>query len=145
MWIAGLLEENLWAHYNYAHNLNIEKNVRKTDLQNLFETRSETLQSQEVLAKHWHDIGNKGRQRLIEKLRQRAKEVQIVSPEHGGFPFGAEQYFAFDQPYGNEFGATPFGQDDTNRFYSAGQVGFPSRFFNYNGLPNDEMGHVFAS
>lgn len=45
VWIAGLLEENLWAHYNYAHNTNIEKNVRKNDLANLFETRSETLQS----------------------------------------------------------------------------------------------------
>lgn len=32
VWIAGLLEENLWAHYNYALNINIEKNVRKTDL-----------------------------------------------------------------------------------------------------------------
>ena len=69
VWIAGLLEENLWAHYNYAHNCNIEKNVRKNDIANLFETRSETLQSQAVLAKHWHDIGNKGRNKLIEKLR----------------------------------------------------------------------------
>jgi len=45
VWIAGLLEENLWAHYNFAHNVNIEKNVRKNDISNLFETRSETLQS----------------------------------------------------------------------------------------------------
>lgn len=45
VWIAGLLEENLWAHYNYQHNVNIEKNVRKNDISNLFETRSETLQS----------------------------------------------------------------------------------------------------
>ena len=59
VWIAGLLEENLWAQYNFAHNTNIEKNVRKNDIANLFETRSETLQSQEVLAKHWHDIGTR--------------------------------------------------------------------------------------
>lgn len=45
VWIAGLLEENLWAHYNYAQGINIEKNVRKNDIANLFETRSETLQS----------------------------------------------------------------------------------------------------
>jgi len=69
VWIAGLLEENLWAHYNYCHNVNIEKNVRKNDIANLFETRSEALQSQDDLCKHWQDVGNKGRQRLIEKLR----------------------------------------------------------------------------
>ena len=45
VWIAALLEENLWAHYNFANNVNIEKNVRKNELQNLFEARSETLQS----------------------------------------------------------------------------------------------------
>ena len=45
VWIAGLLEENLWAHYNFVHHVNIEKNVRKNDIANLFETRSETLQS----------------------------------------------------------------------------------------------------
>jgi Holliday junction resolvase-like predicted endonuclease len=32
VWIAGLLEENLWAHFNNAHNINVEKNVRKNDL-----------------------------------------------------------------------------------------------------------------
>lgn len=95
VWIAGLLEENLWAHFNFAHNINIEKNVRKNDIQNLFETRSETLQSQDVLAKHWRDIGNKGRQRLIEKLRQKAKDI-VVEPRDSNYLFGAEQYFAFD-------------------------------------------------
>jgi len=75
VWIAGLLEENLWAHYNFAHNVNIEKNVRKNDIANLFEMRSENLRSQEVLAKHWQEIGNKGRQRLIEKLRTKSKEI----------------------------------------------------------------------
>ena len=61
VWIAGLLEENLWAHYNFANNVNYGQNVRKNEVANLFETRSETLQSQEDLAKHWQDIGNKGR------------------------------------------------------------------------------------
>ena len=53
VWIAGLLEENLWAHYNFANNVNIGQNVRKNEIANLFEARSETLQSQEDLAKHW--------------------------------------------------------------------------------------------
>ena len=43
VWIAGLLEENLWAHFNYAHNINIERNMRKNEIANLFEARSETL------------------------------------------------------------------------------------------------------
>ena len=90
VWIAGLLEENLWAHFNYAHSTNIEKNVRKNEVANLFETRSETLQNQEVLAKHWHDIGNKGRSRLIEKLRQKAKEIPIVSQDQSYLFGGAD-------------------------------------------------------
>ena len=63
VWIAGLLEENLWAHYNFANNANIASSVRnKSEVSNLFETRSETLTSQEDLAKHWSSIGHKGRQ-----------------------------------------------------------------------------------
>ena len=69
VWIVGLLEENLWAHYNFANNVNIEKNVRKNELHHLFEARSETLQSQEDLAKHWNEIGNKSKQKIIEQLR----------------------------------------------------------------------------
>ena len=57
---------------------------------NLFETRTETLQNQEVLAKHWHDIGNKGRSRLIEKLRQKAKEIPIVSQDQSYLFGGAD-------------------------------------------------------
>ena len=46
VWIAGLLEENLWAHYNFANNVNIASSVRnKSEVSNLFETRSETLTS----------------------------------------------------------------------------------------------------
>ena len=69
--------------------------------------------------------------------------MQIVSPEQG-FPFGAEQYFAFEQAYGNEFGSSPFGHDETSRFY-ASQMGFSGRYINYNGLPNDEISQVFAN
>ena len=97
VWIAGLLEENLWAHYNFANNVNIEKNVRKNELQNLFETRSDTLQSQEVLAKHWQDISNKQKQKLLDKLRQKAKQIEITSPD----------LFNSD-----------VAEDETNRFYS---------------------------
>jgi hypothetical protein len=43
VWIAGLLEENLWAHYNFNKSVNIDKNVRKNELHSLFEARSETL------------------------------------------------------------------------------------------------------
>ena len=43
VWVAAVLEENLWAHYNFANNVNIGQNVRKNELANLFEARSETL------------------------------------------------------------------------------------------------------
>ena len=63
VWIAGLLEENLWAHYNFANSVNIASSVRnKSEVSNLFETRSETLTSQEDLAEHWQNLGPKSRQ-----------------------------------------------------------------------------------
>lgn len=118
LWIAALLEENLWAHFNFAHSTNMDKHLRKTELASLFETQAETLQSQEVLAKHWQDIGHKGRNRLIEKLRQKAKGIQIV-PSETAYPFGAEQYFAFEQAYQSDLGSAAFSKDEAARFYAS--------------------------
>lgn len=43
VWIAATLEETLWAHYNFATNSNIASNVRKAELESIFENRSESL------------------------------------------------------------------------------------------------------
>ena len=74
--MAATLEETLWAHYNFANDLNIASNVRKNELQNLFEIRAESLQSQEDLAKRWEEMGNSNRKKLIEQLKERAKEIK---------------------------------------------------------------------
>jgi hypothetical protein len=154
VWIAGVLEENLWAHYNFANNVNIGQNVRKNEIANLFETRSETLQSQEDLAQHWQDIGNKGRQRLVEKLRQRAKEIPIHHPLEYAFP-GAPDYLAaaaFEQNY-SEFGqgyalpATAMSTEETNKFYAqqlAAHAGAGPRVLSYPGLASEDVMNMFG-
>ena len=38
-WITTILEETLWAHFNYARQINISAGVRKNDLNGLFELR----------------------------------------------------------------------------------------------------------
>lgn len=53
IWIIALWEEALWAHFNFAKQVNIAPGVRKNDIQQLFELRSESLQNQEDLAKRW--------------------------------------------------------------------------------------------
>ena len=137
VWIAALLEENLWAHYNYANNVNIEKNVRKNELQNLFETRSETLQSQEDLAKHWSDIGNKAKQRIVEQLRQKAKEIEIVHLDQSS-QLGLD-YFGNGE--GSEF-AHSFGNDETSRFYAGLS---PKGYYNLSNMHNEELASILGS
>ena len=53
VWIVAIWEESLWAHFNYAKQVNFASGVRKNDIQQLFELRSENLQNQEDLAKRW--------------------------------------------------------------------------------------------
>lgn len=100
------------------------------------------------MAKHWLHIGAKGRKELVEKLRQRAKDIPILSADaqNNAYLFGAEQYFAFEQAYSGDFGGSAFGHDEASRFY-AGHFGGLSRgtFLNYNCLPSDEMAQVFAA
>jgi hypothetical protein len=43
IWIASILEETLWAHYNFCNQINIASTVRKNDFNLLFELRSENL------------------------------------------------------------------------------------------------------
>jgi hypothetical protein len=74
-WIVITLEECLWAHYNFANKVNIDRSVRQDTLNNLFKERTESLLSQEDLAKHWQEIGNDGRKHLIETLKVKAKET----------------------------------------------------------------------
>lgn len=45
VWIVVTLEETLWAHYNFANKVNIERNVRNDTFKNMFKERAETLQS----------------------------------------------------------------------------------------------------
>lgn len=52
--------------------------MRKNELNNLFELRSENLQSQEDLAKRWEELGEAGHQKLIESLRVKAKEEPLA-------------------------------------------------------------------
>ena len=75
----------------------------------------------------------------------------MIVPQDPSYPFGAEQYFAFEQAYGSDFGgpssaaaAHNFGQDETSRFY-ASQLGLSRAYLNYNGLPHEELAQVFAS
>ena len=57
-------------------------------------------------------------------------------PQDQSYLFGAEQYFAFEQAYSNEFGGSPFGQDETSRYYAT-PMGLSRGYLNYNGLPHD--------
>ena len=71
---------------------------------------------------------------MTEKLRQKAKEMPMAVAHDQNYLFGAEQYFAFEQAYGSEFGGSPFGSDETSSFY-ASQMGSMSRgngYLNYN-------------
>lgn len=43
VWIMIVLEENLWAHYNFTNKVNIDRNVRQDILNNLFKERAESL------------------------------------------------------------------------------------------------------
>ena len=80
-WIVITLEECLWAHYNYANKVNIDRSVRQDTLNNIFKERTESLFSQEDLAKHWNEIGNQGRKNLTEQLKLKAKETFEVFAE----------------------------------------------------------------
>jgi len=60
VWIVAILEETLWAHFNFAKQVNISPGVRKTELNSLFEPRSEKLLNQEDLAKRWSELGDEG-------------------------------------------------------------------------------------
>jgi hypothetical protein len=42
VWIAVVLEESLWAHYNFANKVNIDRNVRQDTLSNMFKERTES-------------------------------------------------------------------------------------------------------
>ena len=76
IWIIAIWEEALWAHFNYEKQVNIGPGVRKNDIQQLFELRSEKLQDQDVLAKRWQELGENGQKRLMEKLMKDAKEYE---------------------------------------------------------------------
>lgn len=39
VWIVVTLEESLWAHYNFANRVNIDRNVRQDALNNMFKER----------------------------------------------------------------------------------------------------------
>lgn len=80
-WIVITLEECLWAHYNFANKVNIDRSVRQDTLSNMFKERSESMLSQEDLAKHWYDIGASGRKNLIEQLKVKAKETFEIFAE----------------------------------------------------------------
>lgn len=45
VWIVAVWEESLWAHFNFAKQVNIANGIRKNDLNQLFEHRSENLQN----------------------------------------------------------------------------------------------------
>jgi hypothetical protein len=52
----------LWAHFNFAKQVNLSTGVRINELSTLFELRKENLQNQqEDLAKRWIEIGEEGR------------------------------------------------------------------------------------
>jgi len=60
VWIVAVWEESLWAHFNFAKQVNIGNGVRKNDLNSLFEHRTENLQNQEDLAKRWAELNEEG-------------------------------------------------------------------------------------
>jgi len=43
VWIVAVWEESLWAHFNFAKQVNLGNGVRKNDLNQLFEHRTENL------------------------------------------------------------------------------------------------------
>lgn len=45
VWIVVTLEESLWAHYNFANKVNMDRNVRQDALSNIFKERADSLQS----------------------------------------------------------------------------------------------------
>jgi len=55
-----IFEETLWAHFNYSNQVNIASAIRKNELNNLFELRSDNLQQQEDLAQRWVELGPAG-------------------------------------------------------------------------------------
>jgi hypothetical protein len=59
-WIVALLEETLWAHFNFAKQVNISSGVRKSDLNLLFELRQENLHDQKDLADRWVELQEEG-------------------------------------------------------------------------------------
>ena len=65
VWIVAILEETLWAHFNFAKNFNIPSNCNKNELNKLFEQRTEKLQDPEDLAKRWSELGSEGQQKLL--------------------------------------------------------------------------------
>lgn len=56
----AVIEESLWAHFNYSRQVNIHSSVRKQELNQLFELRSEDLNDQEQLAQRWVELGEDG-------------------------------------------------------------------------------------
>lgn len=72
-----ILEETLWAHFNFSNGVNIATGVRKNELNNLFELRSENLQSQDDLARRWTELENKGQLKLLDELKEQAKTKSI--------------------------------------------------------------------
>ena len=56
-WIGAIFEESLWAHFNYANDVNIGNGVDKTKLHKIFERRDQNLQSQDDLVDRWNVLG----------------------------------------------------------------------------------------
>ena len=89
-------------------------NVRKNELESLFENRAESLLCQDDLGQRWQELGNTGRKKLKEKLKQIAKETpverQSIDDERDRYPYNGDpgesliSFLNHQAPYNGKYG-----------------------------------------